>query len=221
MKILYEDNYLIAVNKKAGEIVQGDKTGDVCILEEMKAFLKKRDNKSGNVYLGLPHRLDRPTSGVLLLCKTDKALSRINDLIQKREFHKTYWAIVKEKPPKNHDILENYLKKNEKLNKSFVVSKDTQNAVFAKLEYKIISQSDNYFLLEIKLFTGRHHQIRVQLANIACPIKGDLKYGFPHSNKDASISLHARKLEFIHPIKNEQIRIIAPVPEDKLWEIWS
>jgi 23S rRNA pseudouridine1911/1915/1917 synthase len=219
MTILYEDNHLIAVNKKAGEIVQGDKTGDVCIIEEMKNFLKKRGGKPGNVYLGLPHRLDRPTSGVLLLCKTDKALSRINDLIQKREFHKTYWAIVKEKPPKNHDILENYLKKNEKLNKSFVVPRDTPNAVLAQLEYKIISQSENYFLLEIQLFTGRHHQIRVQLAHIGCPIKGDLKYGFPHSNKDASISLHARKLEFIHPIKNEKVEIIAPVPKDKLWEI--
>jgi 23S rRNA pseudouridine1911/1915/1917 synthase len=219
MNILYEDNHLIAINKKASEIVQGDKTGDVCLVEMMKDFIKKRDSKSGNVYLGLPHRLDRPTSGVLMLCKTDKALSRINDLIQKREFHKTYWAIVRNKPPKNHDILENYLKKNEKLNKSFVVPKDTFNAVLAKLEYEIISQSDNYFLLEIQLFTGRHHQIRVQLANIDCPIKGDLKYGFPHSNKDASISLHARKLEFIHPVKNEKIEIIAPVPEDKLWQL--
>jgi 23S rRNA pseudouridine1911/1915/1917 synthase len=219
MQIIYEDNHIIAINKEAGEIVQGDKTGDACVVDNLKMFIKKRDNKSGNVYMGLPHRLDRPTSGVLLLAKTDKALSRINDLIQKREVHKTYWAIVKNMPPKNEDILEDYLLKNEKQNKSYVVSPDTKNATLAKLHYKVIAKSDLYHLLEIQLFTGRHHQIRVQLANINCPIKGDLKYGFSHSNKDASISLHARNLSFIHPIKKEEIEIIAPVPKDKLWQI--
>jgi 23S rRNA pseudouridine1911/1915/1917 synthase len=219
MQILYEDNHIIAINKDAGEIVQGDKTGDICVVDNLKNFIKRRDNKSGNVYMGLPHRLDRPTSGVLLLAKTDKALSRINDAIQKREFHKTYWAIVKDVPPKNEDTLENYLLKNEKQNKSYVVSQDNKNANLAKLHYKVIAKSDLYYLLEIKLFTGRHHQIRVQLANIGCPIKGDLKYGFSHSNKDASISLHARKLSLIHPVKKEEIEITAPVPNDKLWQI--
>ena len=219
MNIIYEDNHLIAINKRPGELVQGDKTGDVCIVDELKSFLKKRDNKPGNVFVGLPHRLDRPTSGVLLLTKTDKALSRVNKLIHDREFHKTYWAIVRNKPPKNSDRLVHWLQKNEKQNKSFASNIEKNGWLKAELEYTAIASSENYHLLEIKLFTGRHHQIRVQLAEIGCPIRGDLKYGFERSNRDGSISLHARTLEFIHPIKNELLKIVAPPPKDKLWEV--
>jgi 23S rRNA pseudouridine1911/1915/1917 synthase len=219
MTILYEDNHLIAINKRAGEIVQGDKTGDVCVVDEVKVFIKTRDNKPGNVFVGLPHRLDRPTSGVLLLTKTDKALARINKLIHDREFHKTYWAIVRNKPPKNSDRLVHWLQKNEKQNKSFASNIEKNGWLKAELEYSIIASSDNYYLLEIKLFTGRHHQIRVQLAEIGCPVRGDLKYGFERSNRDGSISLHARALEFIHPIKNEAVKIVADPPKEKLWEV--
>ena len=219
MNILYEDNHLIAINKRPGEIVQGDKTGDICVVDELKAFLKKRDNKPGNVFVGLPHRLDRPTSGVLLLTKTDKALSRINKLIHDREFHKTYWAIVRNKPPKDSDRLVHWLHKNEKQNKSFASNVEKSGWQKAELEYSIVASSDNYYLLEVKLFTGRHHQIRVQLAEIGCPIRGDLKYGFERSNRDGSISLHARALEFIHPIKNELVKIVAPAPKENLWQI--
>ena len=220
MTILYEDNHLLAINKRPGEIVQGDKTGDKCVVDELKAFLKKRDNKPGNVFVGLPHRLDRPTSGVLLLTKTDKALARINKLIHDREFHKTYWAIVRNKPPKNSDRLVHWLQKNEKLNKSFASNVEKNGWLKAELEYTVIASSENYYLLEIRLFTGRHHQIRVQLSEIGCPIRGDLKYGFERSNRDGSISLHARTLEFIHPIKNEPVKIVAPVPNENLWQFF-
>jgi 23S rRNA pseudouridine1911/1915/1917 synthase len=219
VNIIYEDNHLIAVNKAAGEIVQGDKTGDVCLVDEVKTFLKKRDNKPGNVFVGLPHRLDRPTSGVLLLAKTDKALARINKLIHDREFHKTYWAIVRNKPQKNSDRLVHWLQKNEKQNKSFASNVEKNGWLKAELEYTIIASSENYYLLEIRLFTGRHHQIRVQLAEIGCPIRGDLKYGFERSNRDGSISLHARTLEFVHPIKNEAVKIVAPPPKENLWQV--
>lgn len=219
MNILFEDNHLIAINKRSGEIVQGDKTGDICIVDELKSFLKKRDNKPGNVFVGLPHRLDRPTSGVLLLTKTGKALSKINKLFHDREFDKTYWAIVRNKPPKNSDRLVHWLRKNEKQNKSYASDIEKNGWQKAELAYKIIASSDNYYLLEIKLFTGRHHQIRVQLSEMGCPVRGDLKYGFDRSNRDGSISLHARELEFLHPIKNEQIKIIAPVPQENLWQV--
>ncbi|MCL2414077.1 MAG: RluA family pseudouridine synthase [Bacteroidales bacterium] len=219
MNILYEDNHLVAINKRSGEIVQGDKTGDVCIVEEVKSFLKKRGNKPGNVYVGLPHRLDRPTSGVLLLAKTDKALARVNKLIHDREFDKTYWAIVRNKPPKDSDRLVHWLQKNEKQNKSYASDIEKKGWQKAELEYKVAASSDNYYLLEIKLLTGRHHQIRVQLSEIGCPVRGDLKYGFERSNRDGSISLHARVLEFIHPIKNEPIKITAPAPKENLWQI--
>ena len=219
MNILYEDNHLIAINKAAGEIVQGDKTGDICVVDEVKTFLKKRENKPGNVFVGLPHRLDRPTSGVLLLTKTDKALARVNKLIHDREFHKIYWAIVRNKPPKNSDRLVHWLQKNEKQNKSFASNVEKNGWQKAELEYTVIGSSENYYLLEIKLFTGRHHQIRVQLAEIGCPIRGDLKYGFERSNRDGSISLHARALKFVHPIKNETIKIVAPVPKENLWQV--
>ncbi len=219
MRILFEDNHLIAINKRAGEISQGDKTGDACILDNVKAFIKKRDNKPGNVFVGLPHRLDRPTSGVLLLTKTDKALARVNKLIQDREFHKTYWAIVREKPPKNTERLTHWMQKNEKQNKSYTSDVEKNGWLKAELEYTVIASSENYYLLEVKLFTGRHHQIRAQLAAIGCPVRGDLKYGFDRSNRDGSISLHARSLEFIHPIKNELVKIIAPAPSENLWQI--
>ena len=219
MRILFEDNHLIAINKRAGEISQGDKTGDACILDNVKAFIKKRDNKPGNVFVGLPHRLDRPTSGVLLLTKTDKALARVNKLIQDREFHKTYWAIVREKPPKNTERLTHWMQKNEKQNKSYTSDVEKNGWLKAELEYIVVASSENYSLLEVKLFTGRHHQIRAQLAAIGCPVRGDLKYGFDRSNRDGSISLHARSLEFIHPIKNELVKIIAPAPSENLWLI--
>ena len=219
MNILYEDNHLIAINKRSGEIVQGDKTGDICVVDELKSFLKKRENKPGNVFVGLPHRLDRPTSGVLLLTKTGKALAKINKLIHDREFDKTYWAIVRNKPHKTSDRLVHWLQKNEKQNKSFASNIEKNGWQKAELEYSTIASSDNYYLLEIKLFTGRHHQIRVQLSEIGCPVRGDLKYGFERSNRDGSISLHARALEFIHPIKNEPIKIVAPAPKENLWQI--
>ncbi len=219
MRILFEDNHLIAINKRAGEISQGDKTGDACILDNVKAFIKKRDNKPGNVFVGLPHRLDRPTSGVLLLTKTDKALARVNKLIQDREFHKTYWAIVRVKPPKNTERLTHWMQKNEKQNKSYTSDVEKNGWLKAELEYTVVASSENYYLLEVKLFTGRHHQIRAQLAAIGCPVRGDLKYGFDRSNRDGSISLHARSLEFIHPIKNELVKIIAPAPSENLWQI--
>ena len=213
MTILYEDNHLIAINKRPGQIVQSDKTGDPCLVDELKAFIKQRDNKPGNVFVGLPHRLDRPTSGVLLLTKTDKALARINKLIHDRELHKTYWAIVRNKPPKASDRLVHWLRKNEKQNKSYASETEKDGWQKAELEYTLIASSENYFLLEIRLITGRHHQIRVQLSEIGCPVRGDLKYGFERSNRDASISLHARSLEFVHPIKNEPVSIVADAPD--------
>jgi len=219
MNIIYEDNHFLAINKRSGEIVQGDKTGDVCVVDELKAFLKKRDDKPGNVFVGLPHRLDRPTSGALLLTKTGKALSKINKLIHDREIDKTYWAIVRNRPPKDSDKLVHWLQKNEKQNKSYASKTEKNGYLKAELEYSIIASSDNYFLLEIKLLTGRHHQIRVQLSEIGCPVRGDLKYGFDRSNRDGSISLHARSLTFVHPIKNEPITIVAPAPKENLWQI--
>jgi len=219
INIIYEDNHFVAINKRSGEIVQGDKTGDVCVVDELKAFLKKRDDKPGNVFVGLPHRLDRPTSGALLLTKTGKALSKINKLIHDREIDKTYWAIVRNRPPKDSGKLVHWLQKNEKQNKSYASKTEKNGYLKAELEYSIIASSDNYFLLEIKLLTGRHHQIRVQLSEIGCPVRGDLKYGFDRSNRDGSISLHARSLAFVHPIKNEPITIVAPAPKENLWQI--
>ncbi|GHS87791.1 RNA pseudouridine synthase [Bacteroidia bacterium] len=220
MNILYEDNHLIALNKRPGEIVQGDKTGDECLLDTLKHYIKERDSKQGEVYIGLPHRIDRPTSGAVVFAKTSKALSRINRLIQDHEFHKTYWAIVKNKPPKEDDHLIHWLKKNEKQNKSYVVNAETVGAVRAELIYKIKSVSDHYFLLEIQLLTGRHHQIRAQLSAIGSPIAGDMKYGFPRPLPDASITLHARKVEFVHPVQQQSLSIVAPVPNTHLWKIW-
>ncbi|GAB4162243.1 MAG: RNA pseudouridine synthase [Winogradskyella sp.] len=218
LQVLYEDNHIIVVNKRAGDIVQGDKTGDKPLSDVVKDFLKDKYNKPGNVYLGVVHRLDRPTTGIVLFAKTSKALPRLNKLFAEKKTNKTYWALVKNKPPKVQDRLAHWLKKNPKNNKSTAFDTEVEDGKKAILNYRILKTLDNFHLLEIDLETGRHHQIRCQLAKIGCPIKGDLKYGFPRSNKDASISLHARKLEFTHPVKKENINIIAPLPEDVLWQ---
>ena len=216
LNILYEDNHLIAINKKAGDIVQGDKTGDTPLSEFVKAYIKKKYKKPGKVFLGTIHRLDRPTSGVLLYAKTSKALIRMNKKFKNKEVQKTYWAIVNNSPPLNSGSLENFLLKNEKKNKSYVVK--NLKGKHAILKYKLITKLDNFFHLEIKPKTGRHHQIRVQLSHIGCIIKGDLKYGAKRSNKDCSIDLLAQKIEFIHPVKNIPVKITAPTPKGKIWE---
>lgn len=218
LQVLYEDNHIIVINKRVGDIVQGDKTGDKPLSDVVKSYLKEKYNKPGNVYLGVVHRLDRPTSGIVLFAKTSKALPRLNKLFQQKEAKKTYWAVVKNRPPKDQDILIHYLKRNPKQNKSFAHKNEVPDSKKAILDYRIVKKLDNYFLLEIDLQTGRHHQIRSQLSAIGCPIKGDLKYGFDRSNKDAGIHLHARKLEFVHPIKKEPIKIIAEVPNEPLWK---
>lgn len=218
LQVLYEDNHIIVVNKRAGDIVQGDKTGDKPLSDVVKDYIKEKYNKPGNVYLGVVHRLDRPTTGIVLFSKTSKALPRLNKLFAEKKASKTYWALVKNQPPKSEDRLIHWLKKNPKNNKSTAYSKDIEGSKKAILNYKTLKTLDNFYLLEIDLETGRHHQIRCQLSKIGCPIKGDLKYGFDRSNKDASISLHARRLEFIHPVKKEPINITAPLPKDALWQ---
>ena len=218
MQILYEDNHIIIINKEPSEIVQGDKTGDIPLTEKVKEYIKKKYNKPGNVYIGLPHRLDRPTSGVLILARTSKALTRLNKMFQDGEIQKIYWTVVSTKPDKETAMLTHYLKKNPKQNKSYAHAKQISGSKQARLTYKIIAYADKYFLLEVQLHTGRHHQIRAQLAKIGSPIKGDLKYGFPRSNKNASIHLHARKISFIHPIKKEKITIFANPFKDNLWD---
>lgn len=219
MTVLYEDNHIIAVNKTSSEIVQGDKTGDEPLSERLKKYLKEKYNKPGEVFLGVTHRLDRPVSGVVVFAKTSKALTRLNEMFRNQEVKKTYWAIVKNRPEETEGRLEHYLVRNEKQNKSVAHSKMVPNAKKASLSYKLISQSDNYFLLEVQLETGRHHQIRCQLAKMGCPIKGDLKYGFPRSNPNGGISLHARYVEFVHPVSKQLIQITAPCPDDdKLWQ---
>ena len=219
LQVLYEDNHLIIVNKRAGDIIQGDKTGDKPLSEVVKSFIKERDNKPGNVYLGVVHRLDRPTTGVVLFAKTSKALPRLNKLFAEKDARKTYWAIVKQMPPKTSDTLIHYLKKNPKNNKSTAFVKETTGSKKAILHYKVLKQLDNYYLIEVALETGRHHQIRAQLASVGCSIKGDLKYGSDRSNPDASIHLHARELEFTHPVSNEIIHVVAPLPDgDAIWD---
>ncbi|MEO2062981.1 MAG: RNA pseudouridine synthase [Christiangramia sp.] len=217
LQVLYEDNHIIVVNKRPGDIVQGDKTGDKPLSEVVKSFLKEKYNKPGNVYLGVVHRLDRPTSGIVLFSKTSKALPRLNKLFQQKDAKKTYWAIVKNRPSQEQDRLVHYMKRNSKQNKSYAHIKEVPDSKKAILHYQVIQELDNYFVLRIDLETGRHHQIRSQLSAIGCPIKGDLKYGFDRSNKDASIHLHARELQFIHPVKNEPVHVIAPAPDDSLW----
>lgn len=218
MKVVYEDNHIIAVNKECGEMVQGDKTGDQTLLDIVKLYLKKKYNKPGNVFLGLPHRLDRPTSGLVILAKTGKVLPRLNKLFQTRgEVKKTYWAVVDKRPPKFQETLENYLIKNEGQNRSYSVDKKRKGAKFASLTYRHVASIDRYHLLEVELLTGRHHQIRVQLREVGLNIKGDLKYGFPRSNRDKGIHLHARKVEFIHPVRKTPLSVVAEPPNDVVW----
>lgn len=218
MEILYEDNHIIGVNKNISDIVQGDKTGDEPLSEKVKFYIKNKYNKPGAVFLGVTHRLDRPVSGVLLFARTSKALTRLNEMFLNKEIKKTYWAIVKEKPPKESDTINHFIVRDQKKNKSFAYDKETKDSKQASLTYKLIASADNYYLLEVDLHTGRHHQIRCQLAKIGCSIKGDLKYGFPRSNPDGGISLHSRKIEFIHPVKKEKVLLVANPPNDSLWD---
>lgn len=220
MTVLYEDNHLIAVNKTCSEIVQGDKTGDEPLSETIKRYLKEKYNKPGNVFCGVTHRLDRPVSGVVIFARTSKALARLNEMFKNQEVKKTYWAIVKNPPANTEGRLEHFLVRNEKQNKSVAHDKPVPNAKKAALTYKLIAHSDTYYMLEVHLETGRHHQIRCQLAKMGCPIKGDLKYGFARSNPNGGISLHAREVEFVHPVTKATIKITAAVPEDdKLWKV--
>lgn len=218
LQILHEDNHIIVVNKRVGDIVQGDKTGDKPLSDVVKEYIKEKYNKPGDVFLGVVHRLDRPTTGIVVFAKTSKALARLNEMFSKRETQKTYWAVVKNQPPKTEDILIHFLKRNPKNNTSKAHLKEVPESKKASLDYKIIKKLDNYYALEINLHTGRHHQIRSQLSAIGCPIKGDLKYGFDRSNPDGGIHLHARKLIFTHPVTKELIAITAPVPNDTIWK---
>jgi 23S rRNA pseudouridine1911/1915/1917 synthase len=217
LQILHEDNHIIVINKRVGDIVQGDKTGDKPLSEIVKEYIKDKYEKPGEVFLGVVHRLDRPTTGIVVFAKTSKALERLNKMFSERETSKTYWAVVKNKPPKSEDNLIHFLKRNEKNNTSKAHLKEVPDSKKASLDYKIIKELNNYFALEINLHTGRHHQIRAQLQAIGSPIKGDLKYGFDRSNPDGGIHLHARKLSFIHPVSKENIEIIAPTPSDAIW----
>ena len=217
MTVVYEDNHIVVVNKTSSEIVQGDKTGDTPLSEMVKQYLKEKYNKPGNVFIGVTHRLDRPVSGLVVFAKTSKALPRLNEMFRNGEVKKTYWAIVKECPKETEGELVHYLVRNEKQNKSYAYDKEVKNSKKAVLHYKLIGHSQNYYLLEVDLKTGRHHQIRCQLAKMGCPIKGDLKYGSPRSNPDGSICLHARTVQFVHPVSKEMIRLTAPVREGNLW----
>ncbi len=217
-RVLFEDNHIIAVNKKAGELVQGDKTGDKTLPDLVKAYLKEKFNKPGNVFLGVVHRLDRPTSGALVFARTSKALTRMNDLFRNRETKKVYWALTEKAPEKPEGTLTHFLVKNSQKNKSYAVSESDKRGSKAILDYKLIASLDKYHLIEVLLHTGRHHQIRVQLASMGCIIKGDLKYGAKRSNPDASISLHARHLTFIHPVTKEPLTVTAPVPSEPIWQ---
>lgn len=217
MDVVYEDNHLIIVNKSSSEIVQGDKTGDKPLAEMVKEYIKQKYHKPGNVFLGVVHRLDRPVSGLVVFARTSKALARLNEMFRTKEVHKTYWAIVGNCPPTEEGELVHWLVRNEKQNKSYAHDKEKPEAKKAILDYKLIGRSERYFLLEVDLKTGRHHQIRCQLAKMGCPIKGDLKYGSPRSNPDGSICLHARRVRFVHPVSKQEIDVTAPVPEGNLW----
>lgn len=221
MEVLHLDNHTIVINKKSSDIVQGDKTGDEPLVDKVKTFLKEEFNKPGNVFCGVVHRLDRPTSGAIVFARTSKSLSRLNEQFREKTTKKVYWAVVENKPAKKYGKLVHYLKKNEKQNKSYASENETPGSKKAILSYKLISSSDKYHLLEIELETGRHHQIRCQLGTIGCIIKGDVKYGAKRSNKDASIHLHARKLSFIHPTTKEEVKVVAPVPKEPLWEFFE
>ncbi|NDV83767.1 RluA family pseudouridine synthase [Bacteroides sp. 51] len=217
MTVVYEDNHIIVVNKASSEIVQGDKTGDAPLSETVKQYLKEKYQKPGNVFIGVTHRLDRPVSGLVVFAKTSKALPRLNEMFRLGTVKKTYWAIVKNAPKEIEGELVHYLVRNEKQNKSYAYDREVPNSKKAILDYRVIGRSDNYYLLEVDLKTGRHHQIRCQLAKMGCPIKGDLKYGFPRSNPDGSICLHARNVRFTHPVSKEELDLTAPVPNDSLW----
>ena len=218
MQVVYEDNHIIIVSKRSGEIVQGDKTGDEPLSETVKQYIKAKYQKPGNVFLGVVHRLDRPVSGLVVFAKTSKARSRLNNMFRDGEVHKTYWAIVKDKPAVEEGTLTHWLVRNEKQNKSYAYDREVPRSKKAVLHYRLIGCTDRYRLLEIQLLTGRHHQIRCQLARMGCPIKGDLKYGAPRSNPDGSISLLARKVELVHPVSKEPVSVVAPVPDDNLWQ---
>lgn len=217
MQVIYEDNHIIIVCKRSGEIVQGDKTGDKTLGDAVKEYIKERYAKPGNVFLGVVHRLDRPVSGLVVFARTSKALSRLNNMFRDGDVRKTYWAITKNRPAEPEATLTNWLTRNEKQNRSYAYDHEVAGSKKAVLHYRVIGRSDNYTLLEVNLMTGRHHQIRCQLANIGCPIKGDLKYGARRSNPDGGISLLARKIEFVHPVSKEIVSVEAPLPEDKLW----
>jgi len=221
MEILYEDNHIIIVNKSPREIVQGDKTGDKPLVDMVKDYLKEKYHKPGNVFCGVVHRLDRPTSGIVVFAKTSKALARLNEMFKKGEVDKTYWAIVKDLPPQDEGTLVHFLIKNQKNNKSVAYDTEKLRSKKAVLHYKLVGRSQRYYLLEVKLETGRHHQIRCQLAKIGLPIRGDLKYGAQRSNPDGSISLHARNISFVHPVSKKMIDITAPVPDDPLWKAFE
>lgn len=217
MQVIYEDNHIIIVSKRSGEIVQGDKTGDRTLADDVKQYIKEKYAKPGNVFLGVVHRLDRPVWGIVVFAKTSKALSRLNDMFRTGDVHKTYWAITQNCPAEPEATLTDWICRNEKQNKSYAYDHEVPNSKKAMLHYRVIGHSDNYTLVEVNLMTGRHHQIRCQLANIGCPIKGDLKYGARRSNPDGSISLLARRIEFVHPVSKTKIDVVSPLPDDKLW----
>ena len=210
-RILYEDNHIIVYNKAVGDIVQGDRTGDECLAETLKAYVAQRDGKPGKVFMGIPHRLDRPVSGIVTFAKTSKALERLSEMFRAGEVHKTYWALCCAEPPRQEALLEDWMSRNERLNKSFI-TKSGKDAKLARLRYRCLGHTDRYWLLEVELMTGRHHQIRCQLAGMGCPIKGDLKYGAPRSNPDGGICLHSRHVRFVHPVKKTEMEFTAPLP---------
>lgn len=221
LEVLFEDNHLIVVNKLPGQLVQGDKTGDAPLGDLVKEYIKVKYEKPGEVFLGVVHRIDRPVSGIVIFARTSKALARMNELFREKKIQKTYWAVVKNRPPSDQGTLIHYLIKDEARNKSKAYDKEIKNSQRSWLDYKVLGKSDNYFLLEINPHTGRHHQIRVQLSTMGCPIKGDIKYGFDRTNEDGSIHLHARSIQFIHPIKGEEIRLTASVPDEVIWNFFE
>jgi len=221
LSVLYEDNHLLIINKQCGELVQADKTGDMSLMEKCRDYLKKKYNKPGNVFLGLPHRLDRPASGIVIYAKTSKALGRMTEIFRKREIRKIYWAVCCGNPPEEEGLIENFLLKNEKQNKSYIVPENRKGAKKSSLSYKWKGNSDRYSFLEVELHTGRHHQIRCQLAGTGCVIRGDLKYGAPRSNRNGGIDLLARKVIFTHPVSGKELGITAPVPDGPLWEMFE
>ena len=220
-EILYEDNHIIIVNKRSSDLVQGDGTGDESLDNIVREYIKEKYKKPGDVFLGVVHRLDRPVSGCVVYARTSKALSRLSELFRTREVKKIYWAIVTNRPPAEEGVISSWLKKNEPQNKSYVYDKEVKGSKMAELSYSLLARSEKYYLLEIDLQTGRHHQIRAQLASVGCPVKGDLKYGAPRSNDGGGVSLHSRRVTFIHPVKNEEITAVAPLPVDKIWKLFS